>query len=258
MTELIRSTGLLRTRVLDAGKKLADNKIVDQRRVNGATAYEKIDFFHAHKRRIIALAKSPSRLKAFPTKRNAHRSFSIQVGISQQRAQVSQITLDDIQTFRRAWNSTSPTFLGDRFSETAFKLGLKAIVGEGGDFKDWGGEITDLFTTRLKILSKRRATGFALKGPGTKGKLTPGKMGKNGDQIQRLFEAPADVYLVQYCRQIDQSVITQMEKLAITKSVLSGKRIWFGVIDGQDSDRIVRAYPAAFSTRRMTRQGKPS
>src|SRR5207244_4242501 len=70
VSQLIKSTGLPRTRVLDAGKKLADNHIVKAIRLEGETAYEKIGFFHSHKRRILGLAASPAKLKAFPTKRN--------------------------------------------------------------------------------------------------------------------------------------------------------------------------------------------
>lgn len=88
---------------------------------------------------------------------------------------------------------------------------------------------------------------LALKGPATRGKLTPGKMGRNGDQIQRLFEAPAEAFSVQYCRQIDSSVLTQMKQLAIVKSLMTGTRIFYGLIDGNDSRRLVLAYPRAFA-----------
>jgi hypothetical protein len=132
--------------------------------------------------------------------------------------------------------------------ETEFKNGLQRIVGEDGRFKDWGGEVADLFTSRFRIRGRRRPVALAFKGPGTRGKLTPGKMGKNGDQIQRLFEAPAEAFLVQYCRQIDLAVPAQMRQLAIAKSLMTGTRVFYGVIDGKDSRRIVRAYPSAFKT----------
>src|SRR6266852_1195312 len=38
--------------------------------------------------------------------------------------------------------------------------------------------------------------------PATTGPLVPGKMGKNGDQIQRLFGSPAQVFFVQYEEEI--------------------------------------------------------
>ena len=83
-------------------------------------------------------------------------------------------------------------------------------------------------------------------------------MGKNGDQIQRLFEAPAEAFVVQYCRQIDLTVLAQMRQLAIAKSLMTGTRVLYGVIDGTDSRRIVRAYPTAFKTARGSRKGRAS
>ena len=94
---------------------------------------------------------------------------------------------------------------------------------------------------------------LALKGPGTKGKLTPGKMGRNGDQIQRLFEAPAEVFLVQYCRQIDLAVPAQMRQLAIVKSLMVGTHVFYGVINNKDSRRLVLAYPLAFRNKHGAR-----
>ncbi len=251
---LMDATGLPQVRVLQEAKKLTDNRIVKAIKVGRTTAYEKEDFFHTHKKRILSLAESPMKLKEYPTKRNpSHRSGLIHLTLNASRAQTTQVSMDDIETFRQAWSTEGDSMLGTRMSEARFKDGLKDIIGEKGLFKDWGGEVADLFTTRLRLDGKRKATAIALKGPGTKGKLTPGKMGKNGDQIQRLFEAPAEVFLVQYCWQIDQSVIDLMQRLAIARSILYGKRIYFGVIDGQDSYRILQSYPNAFridSTRR--------
>lgn len=221
VSHLIKITGLPRTRVLDAGKKLADDHIVKAIKQDGETAYEKIDFFHSHKKKILGLAASPAKLKAFPTKRNA-ASRVVHVKLSPRRAQVTTITVDDIASFQKVSrvDHRAPE-IGDELSETEFKNGLQRIVGEDGRFKDWGGEVADLFTSRFRIDGRRRSVALALKGPGTKGKLTPAKMGKNGDQIQRLFEAPAEVFLVQYCRQIDLAVPTQMRQLAIAKSLMT-------------------------------------
>jgi hypothetical protein len=246
VSQLMKTTGLLRTRVLDAGKKLADNHIVKAIKQDGETAYEKIGFFHSHKKKILGLAASPAKLKAFPTKRNAV-SRDVHLRLSPQRAQVTTITIDDIASFQKVTrvDHRAPE-IGDELSEAEFKNGLQRIVGEDGRFKDWGGEVADLFTSRFRIERRRRSVALALKGPGTKGKLTPGKMGKNGDQIQRLFEAPAEVFLVQYCRQIDLAVPAQMKQLAIAKSLMTRARVFYGVIDGKDSKRLVRAYPSAF------------
>jgi hypothetical protein len=121
------------------------------------------------------------------------------------------------------------------------------IIGEKGKFKDWGGEKNDLCSTRLYFQGRRMATAFAFKGKGlTKKKLTPNFMGKNGDQIQRLFQSPAEIFILQYWSQIDDSVVEQMEMAAKIKSYSDGKKIYYGTIDGQDSFRLIQAYKKQF------------
>ena len=82
---------------------------------------------------------------------------------------------------------------------------VRRSIGETGSFTDWGGERNDLFTSKIHLKGKRRAVAFAFKGPGTSGALTPRKLGKNGDQIQRLFLSPAEVFVIQYHGQIECS-----------------------------------------------------
>lgn len=259
VSELIKTTRLPHRRVLDAGKRLADNRLVKPTKMDGETAYEKIDFFHSHKRRILSLVDSPAKLKAFATKRNPRGALRVeQVRLSGERARVQHVTIDEIESLQRVRSvDNEEPEIGDELSETAFKSGLQRLLGEDGRFKDWGGEIADLFTTRFRLQGRRRPVAFALKGPATRGKLTPGKMGQNGDQIQRLFEAPAEVFLIQYCRQVDASVMTQMRQLAMVKSLMMGTRVFYGVVDGKDSRRLVRAYPEAFRASR-TRAGSRS
>jgi hypothetical protein len=98
----------------------------------------------------------------------------------------------------------------------------------------------------LILKGKRIAAAFGLKGRGTTGKLTPKKLGKQGDQIQRLFRAPAEVFIFQYWDQIGESVCEQMKLFATAKSALEGKKIYFGEIDGQDSLRMLKAYENFF------------
>ncbi len=245
--QIADATGLSRKRVLEEGKKLVANQVVNQRKKDGQVAYEKIDFFHHHKKRIIALAGSKTRLDALPTKRNpaSSRASTVLVRMIPQRARAQFITIDDINSFRRAWQKDTTQHLPP-MAEKQFKRGIQQILGQQGTFKDWGGEKNDLFSTRLRIGQKRFPAAFAFKGPATKGKLTPGKLGTNGDQIQRLFESPAQVFLVQYHGAIDESVTQLMSQLAIAKSLMTGRRIWYGVIDGQDSHRLVLGYPSSF------------
>jgi len=157
------------------------------------------------------------------------------------------LTIDEIDSFKKVTTvQLAPGVENVPILEETFKKGLQKILGEQGEFTDWGGEGDDLFSTRLLLNGKRINVAFGLKGRGTKGKLTPKKMGKQGDQIQRLFRAPAEVFLVQYWNQIDESVLEQMKLFATAKSALDGKRIYYGVIDGQDTLRILQAYKECF------------
>jgi len=249
--EIEMATGLSRVRVLQEGGKLAANQIIHSTKKGGITAYQKDLFLGAQKAKILSLARDRKKLAQFPTKTNprALRSAFVTIRIPRQRIRAKMITIDDIDSFsqirrKRAVNSKSiPMF------ESKFKQGVKRILGEQGKFADWGGERNDLLSTRVRLDGTRRATAFAFKGKGQRGKLTPARMGKNGDQIQRLFSSPAEIFLVQYWDQIDESVIHQMAEFAKAKSASEGKTICYGTIDGQDSNRLIAAYPKAFHDR---------
>ena len=250
--EISKSTRLPEIRVLQEGKRLVDNHLVNKIKINGRTAYQKIDFLHQHKNKILRLASSPQRLKAFPTKRNpaGHAASSdriqVKVAIPRRRQQAYSLTVDDIGSFSKV-RKTGKNQGNTRMAETIFKKGVARILGERGTFKDWGGENRDLSSTRLVVSGgKRRAAAFAFKGPGQTGRLTPRKMGKNGDQIQRLFKCPADVFLVQYWAQIDDTVYEQLRSFAQLKSYWDERPIGYGVIDGTDSTRLIKAYPKQF------------
>lgn len=249
VTELMKLTNLSRVRVLQEGGKLAANHIVDQKRIAGETCYAKLRFIQHHKGKIRDLAGNPGKLKSYPTKRSSASQRPgrwIKVDMKLDRAKVRQVTLDDIGSFSAARSVPVQGHLPKSVSEKQFKEGVQRVIGQSGKFKDWGGETNDLFTTRLRIGGKRCPAAFGFKGPGTTGKLTPKKMGKNGDQIQRLFEAPAELFLIQYWREIDQSVLKQMEMLARAKSLFVGGQILYGVIDGEDSNRLYEAYKSRF------------
>jgi len=131
-------------------------------------------------------------------------------------------------------------------SETAFKNGVASIVGEKASFKDWGGELRDLSSIHMRLDGKCRMAAIAFKGPGKSGRLTPGKMGKNGDQIQRIVKCPAEIFLVQYWRDIDDSVFEQLEKFVQLKAHFENRKLWYGIIGGNDSARLIEAYPLRF------------
>ncbi|HKX45544.1 MAG TPA: hypothetical protein VJP77_02490 [Planctomycetota bacterium] len=251
--ELIEATKLPHIRVLDAGKHLADHSIVKQVRVDGQTAYEKIDFFQRNRRKILRLAADPAAREKVATKRGAATSLRngsakgllVNFSVRLRKPLATYVTVDDIDSFSKVRGVDAlPQY--ERMPETTFKNGVARVLHRKGTFKDWGGEQRDLFDTNLRIRGKRQRAAFAFKGPGMTGRLTPGKMGKNGDQIQRLLRCPADVFIVQYWAQIDDSVLEQLGQLAQLKSYFESRKLWFGIIDGDDSTRLMQAYPTAF------------
>ena len=124
-------------------------------------------------------------------------------------------------------------------------MAIVSLLGDKSDPKDWGGESNDIFTTRIAMGGKRMRAAFALKGPATTGPLVPGKMGHNGDQIQRLFTSPAQVFFVQYEGEIKESVTDLMSRLAFAKAATE-KAVYYGVIDRHDTYRLRAAYPKQF------------
>ena len=248
VNEIATATGLDRIRVLQEGKRLADNQIVRQIGVAGSTAYQKDRFYAAQKSKILQLVRDPAAYAKFPTNARPKPTLPAIIKIEIPRAvvRVKLTTVDDIDSFSRLARLRSEPESLPAIEEARFKRGIASILNEEGRFQDWGGEKNDLFTTKLRLLGRRHAAAFAFKGPGTKGTLVPGKLGKNGDQLQRLFSSPATVFFVQYHGQIAQSVVEQMEEFAKARSVAVGETIYYGVIDGNDSSRLMKAYHKHF------------
>ena len=80
-------------------------------------------------------------------------------------------------------------------------------------------------------------------------------MGVNGDQIQRLFRSPADVFIVQHHTQIGEQVFEQMETYARLRAADTNSEVFYSTINGKDSDRLIAAYPAAFGLK--NRRARP-
>jgi hypothetical protein len=247
VAQLMKATGYSQVAVLQLGGKLADQQLVHKVRADGETLYEKDRFYAANRLKIIRLATNPAKLKNLPTKYSPKIAVSpvIKIAIPGAKIRVSEVTCDDFDQFakvRKVKVSSAPK----KISEKAFKNGILKLIGETGNFQDWGGEPNDLYTSKLRHKGKRRAIAFAFKGPGTTGVLTPKKLGKNGDQIQRLFLSPAEIFIVQYHDQISQAVVEQVKAFASLNSVREGKLIWYGIIDGDDTNRLLAAYPRQF------------
>lgn len=247
VADIIKTTGLTNIRVLQEADKLHGADILKKIRDNGETAYQKIDFYTHNKKQIVRLSNDKKKFRAFPTKVNPNgQGKEIRVVFPKKLINFQEITVDDIQSFAKVRKVKASVSKSQPIAEKRIKLGFQKIIGDKGKFTDWGGEINDLFTSRIQLKSSRVSVAFAFKGKATTGVLTPKKLGKNGDQIQRLFKSPAQIFIIQYQGQIDQSVVEQMRTFAIAKSVTESTKIYFGIIDGQDTTRLLQAYPKQF------------
>jgi hypothetical protein len=123
-------------------------------------------------------------------------------------------------------------------SENDVRNAFAEIIGEPFEPKHWGGEKSDLYTSRLTVNGRPISTAFLLKGPGAPGPMYPATLGKRGDQLIRAFDEPADLIVVQHHSQIMNAVVRQAEALA----AVPGNPRLYCIIDGADTWRILNAY----------------
>jgi hypothetical protein len=252
--ELMQATRLGHVHVLNEGKKLAGNGIVAQVKVDGRTAYEKDEFFVHHKKTVLALVDDPSKRAKYPTKQEprGQQKTVVQIRLARSQPLPQLITIDEVESFVAVRQTAAAPGSGlSDLREEHVKRFLQRVIGETHDFKDWGGERNDLYTTKLRFRGKRRSAAFALKGRATKGPLTPKKMGKNGDQLGRLFLSEAQLFFVVYHSKIDEAIAQQMRAHAVARA-LGGTRVYYCLIDGDDLARLVAAYPKEFAASART------
>ena len=248
---LAEKTGLSTKRVTEIATGFARKGFLTQLK-NHSAKYNRILRISEERHKIIRQATNPATAAKHITMRNPKKStipFRTLHIPSPLKAKISQITINNISEFKKIKNiknsnvdlSTKP------LSEKKFKLGLGKLLPGTDLFKDWGGERNDLFGQHITLNGKRVTAAFALKGPFAKPPLTPGKMGKNGDQIQRLvMQASAKLFLVQYEGPIDASVYEQLELLVRAKATMIGSNLYYCIIDHMDSLKLRLAYPKFF------------
>jgi hypothetical protein len=135
--------------------------------------------------------------------------------------------------------------------EHDIKHAFARLLSEDAVPKDWGGEQSDLFTTRLKVRGTRLSAAFLFKGPARFHPMTVADLGKNGDQIGRLASEPAELLVVQHCHR----VTAQVRNLLRAHANQMAHQRAYCVIDGADTLRILRAYGQCGQTSKPHRRG---
>lgn len=238
-------------RVTEIGKPLVNHAFTQERILeNGrmTTAYAKLDR-HRDVRKALKLANNKRQRDVYHTKSRpkitvTNQTIKIKAPF---KPKTTSLSVDEVKEFQKVKSVRNiPAELSPpRLPEAIVKKGIVKLLGEKLDPKDWGGELDDIFTTRATIKGKRRRAAFALKGPAKSGPLVPKMMGKNGDQIQRLFSSPAQAFFVQYEGEIKESIVDLMARLAMAKAITENE-VYYGVIDMTDTYRLRLAYPKAF------------
>jgi hypothetical protein len=127
-------------------------------------------------------------------------------------------------------------------SEEAVQVALEKILNEPFHKRDWGGEYNDLYTSNVVVNGARRATAFLLKGNGLRvNNLEIKNCGRNGDQLIRLFESPADLFVVQYVGNVSEAVIKDVAG-KVEQLKAAGKSVAFCIMNGLDTARLLHAY----------------
>jgi hypothetical protein len=250
--DIAKATGLTNVRVLQIATPLAHNGYVVEQKEGRRKFFLKQKDLVASRDRILRLAKNRKRLKALADAKLGKVRITVKVNAGKS-IKVDTITVDSIDNFvkvRKISPSKVRNFAPKRLKENVFKYGIAHILGDQGTFTDWGGEKSDLYSDFVLIGGKRVRAAIAFKGIATRPPLTIKKLGKNADQIPRLFSSAAEVFLIQFEGQISEAVVEMMETYAIRKSKESGKLIRFGVIGAEDSYRLRAAYPKSFAVPR--------
>jgi hypothetical protein len=157
----------------------------------------------------------------------------------------SEVFVDSIDNFEAVREIPTPSTKAlqvlREIPERDIKLAFAQIIGEPDVPKDWGGERSDLYTTYLRIQGTRISSAFMFKGPSGGQKFREmriGDLGKNGDQVERLCNEPADMMVVQHCHKIGSAVRNTVR--AFCNQV--GRQRRYCLIPGSDTLRVLKAY----------------
>jgi hypothetical protein len=126
--------------------------------------------------------------------------------------------------------------------EQTVKEYIAEIIGEPYVATDWGGELSDILTSRIELDGQRVAGAFLLKGKGSKQKLKPADLGKNGDQIRRLSKQDADLYVVQHVGEFDEAVRDQLADMVLARRSRGAPNAVGSLWDGSDCARLFVAH----------------
>lgn len=146
---------------------------------------------------------------------------------------------EQIDQFKNISNINDDNFeILSKIPEKDIKKYFGEILEEKNVTNDWGGEISDLYTTNMIYNGVRKRAAIIFKGPAKFHPMTIQDLGKNGDQIFRLFSESADIYILQHCHHVTSAVEAHMEAFATKNFILRN----YVILNGVDTYKILKAY----------------
>lgn len=157
-----------------------------------------------------------------------------------------RIGIDDIDSFSKAKDISSheatKVSLEDVYEDDV-KEALVKIIGERFTPTHSPSEKSDLYTSQIILNGKRIATAFLLKSMrGPKVMDMKYGLGKRSNQILRLIQEPADLYVVQHTGKITTDVVRHFESQVEKVSRERGRKLYYLVMDGNETARLLLAY----------------
>lgn len=152
----------------------------------------------------------------------------------------SQLYIEEIDSFSAATDVEPSNLDIDgrlEISEEEVKNRMRQIIDEPFTQADWGGERNDLFTSEVRLFGNRVDTAFMLKGPSVSGEMHVSDAGKRGDQVQRLFESPAELFIVQFNGKFEDRMIQHIKEQAEIANA-----DYYCIMNGTDTARVLKAY----------------
>lgn len=120
--------------------------------------------------------------------------------------------------------------------EAVVKSAIAELLHEFNVEKDWGGELSDLYTLNLRLDGQQISSAWLLKGKSVRRQMKIADLGKNGDQIVRLASEPAHLLVMQ--SNCGQTAAVQHMLGAFAHDMRYPRR--YMVLDGDATGKILR------------------
>ena len=168
-------------------------------------------------------------LELFSSGQLFSHSFSVKLDDIKEFEKISSILLDNVDEWINYMKGLPELRIKENFCKILLDIPKK----------DWGGELNDHYTSSIHYLNDQYESAFLFKGPAGGIKFREMKMkdlGKNADQINRLFKTNARLVLLQHCHMISEDVKETMDAFAYKYE----KK--YCIIDGRDTYKLFKAY----------------